>query len=265
METVGIGRVIFWQGGSLWLALITGVMQRHSHHAIQLCLPLDGTAQFKTDHDDEWVIYCGALISPDVDHAFQAPGHVVANLLFEPESVLGRSVLSKYRHEPITALAAVQVAAFVGPLREAYFNGDDDETLSDLAQRTIAAFAGVTIERTTIDHRIAEAIREIRRRIDEPIVLSKLARQFGLSPGRFRHLFVQETGVSLRAFVLWERLNRALSLGFAGGSWTEAAHAANFADSAHLSRTSRRMFGFAPTKARHEGPAMSPADRIALP
>jgi AraC-like DNA-binding protein len=232
-------------------------MQRHSHHAIQLCLPLDGTAQFQTGGDAQWVTYFGALISPDVAHAFQAPGHVVANLLFEPESMLGRSLLSKYHHQPITPLTAAQVAAFVGPLRDAYFNGADDLTLSALAQRTIAAFAGVTIERTAIDHRITEAIREIRNRIDEPIVLSKLAHQFGLSPGRFRHLFVEETGVSLRAFVLWERLNRALSLGFSGGSWTEAAHAANFADSAHLSRTSRRMFGFAPTKARHEGPEVS--------
>ncbi len=257
METVGIGRVIFWEGGSLWLALITGVMERHSHHAIQLCLPLDGVAQFKTDRDDGWVTYFGALIAPDVYHAFQAPGHVVANLLFEPESALGRSVLSKYRHQPITAMTTAEVAALIGPLRDAYFDGADDMTLSDLAQQTIASFAGITIGRTAIDRRITDAIGEIRRRIDEPIVLSKLARQFGLSPGRFRHLFVQETGVSLRAFVLWERLNRALSLGFAGGSWTEAAHAANFADSAHLSRTSRRMFGFAPTKARHEGPEIS--------
>jgi AraC family transcriptional regulator len=47
-------------------------------------------------------------------------------------------------------------------------------------------------------------------------------------------------------------LNRALSIGFSGGSWTEAAHAANFADSAHLTRTCRRMFGLAPTSARVE-------------
>jgi AraC-like DNA-binding protein len=31
-----------------------------------------------------------------------------------------------------------------------------------------------------------------------------------------------------------------------GQSWTAAAHDAGFADSAHLSRTCRRMFGFAP-------------------
>ena len=65
----------------------------------------------------------------------------------------------------------------------------------------------------------------------------------GLSESRFRAPFVAETGVSLRAYILWARLNRALDLGFGGTSWTEAAHAANFADFAHLTRTCRRMFG----------------------
>jgi AraC family transcriptional regulator len=32
----------------------------------------------------------------------------------------------------------------------------------------------------------------------------------------------------------------------AGRSWTEAAHATGFADSAHLTRTCRRMFGMHP-------------------
>jgi AraC-like DNA-binding protein len=79
-----------------------------------------------------------------------------------------------------------------------------------------------------------------------------LAAAVHLSPGRFRHLFVTETGVSCKAYILWERLNVALALGFGGASWTEAAHAANFADSAHLSRTCRRMFGMAPTGGRIE-------------
>lgn len=44
---------------------------------------------------------------------------------------------------------------------------------------------------------------------------------------------------------LWLRLQRAVELFAAGTPLTEAAHAAGFADSAHLSRTFRRMFGIA--------------------
>jgi AraC family transcriptional regulator len=67
-----------------------------------------------------------------------------------------------------------------------------------------------------------------------------------LSPGRFRHLFVAETGTSFRAYVLWMRLNVAIQFAMAGESWTAAAHVAGFADSAHLTRTFKRMFGMNP-------------------
>jgi AraC-like DNA-binding protein len=67
-----------------------------------------------------------------------------------------------------------------------------------------------------------------------------------LSTGRFRHLFVRETGVAFRPYVLWLRLNVAIECSMQGRSWTEAAHEAGFADSAHLSRTFRRMFGMNP-------------------
>lgn len=252
MDIAGIGRVVFWEGGSLWLALVTGTAQRHSHHAIQLCLPLEGTAQFQSEVDGEWLSCTGALITPDAPHAFRAPGRVVANILFEPESAVGRTLLAKCAHSGVNTLDLSFVAPLAAPIASAYFGGADDDELRVLAQQTIATAAGVALRPAAVDPRVVQAIADIRERIDEPIVLSALARRAGLSPGRFRHLFVAETGVPLRAFVLWERLNRALSIGFSGGSWTEAAHAANFADSAHLTRTCRRMFGLAPTSARLE-------------
>ena len=68
-----------------------------------------------------------------------------------------------------------------------------------------------------------------------------------LSPSRFRHLFVQQTGISFRAYLLWSRVSRAIVRGMAGESWTDAAQASGFSDSAHLTRTCRRMFGIAPS------------------
>lgn len=65
--------------------------------------------------------------------------------------------------------------------------------------------------------------------------------------GRFRHLFVAQTGTSLRAWLLWARVDHAMASAFHGQSWTEAAHAAGFADAAHLTRTCRRVFGIAPS------------------
>ena len=57
---------------------------------------------------------------------------------------------------------------------------------------------------------------------------------------------MEETGAALRTYVLWLRLNIAIERSMAGGSWTDAAHDAGFADSAHLSRIFKRMFGINP-------------------
>ena len=250
MQLAGIGRVMFWEGGSLWLALITGGNSLHLHHAIQISLPLTGLVRFRRSQSTEWVDYPGAVIAPDLPHAFDAPGRVVANILFEPECAAGRALVDRYGDQGIAALPEQLASRLVAPLAQAYARDASDAELVRLAQDAIAELSGVVLPTGATDPRVLKAIAYIRDHLGEPISLSSIAAAVGLSPGRLRHLFVSETGVSCKAFVLWERLNVSLALGFGGTSWTEAAHAANFADSAHLSRTCRRMFGLAPTAAR---------------
>lgn len=252
MQLAGVGRVIFWEGGSLWLARITGGNALHRHHAIQISLPLEGTVRFRRSPTADWVEYPGALIAPDLPHAFDAPGRVVANILFEPESAAGRALLERYDGGGISILPKDDVVRLAAPFADAYARDASDEDLIGLAKRAVAEFSGTAPATDVTDPRILKAIVHIRAHIAEPISLSELAKAVHLSPSRMRHLFVRETGVSCKAYVLWERLNVALALGFGGSSWTEAAHAANFADSAHLSRTCRRMFGMAPTGGRIE-------------
>jgi AraC-like DNA-binding protein len=250
MQLAGIGRVVFWEGGSLWLALVTGGAGLHRHHAIQISLPLSGKARFRQSPSDEWVSYAGAVITPDIPHAFDAPNAIVANILFEPESAAGKALLSRCSEPGIIALSRTEAARLVVPLISAHAANASDQRLVDEARGIIARLSGVATLSVTTDRRVATAIRYIRDHLDEPITLPLLAQACSLSPSRLRHLFVSETGVSMKAFILWERLNRALALGFGGTSWTEAAHATNFSDSAHLTRTCRRMFGLAPTAAR---------------
>jgi transcriptional regulator GlxA family with amidase domain len=169
-------------------------------------------------------------------------------------------LIDRYGAKGIAALPASDVARLVAPLAAAYARDAGDEELVRLAKAAIADLSGVPLSPGATDPRVLRAIEHIRDHIDEPISLSSLAAAVHLSPGRLRHLFVTETGVSCKAYILWERLNVALALGFGGTSWTEAAHAANFADSAHLSRTCRRMFGMAPTGGRIEHAA--PTSRI---
>jgi AraC-like DNA-binding protein len=110
----------------------------------------------------------------------------------------------------------------------------------------IAELAGQAPAVHSVDPRISRAIAWVRERLDSPVSLNQAAAVAHLSPSRFRHLFVAQTGVSFRAYLLWARVETAVGAAMSGQSWTAAAQEAGFADSAHLSRTCRRMFGFAP-------------------
>jgi AraC-like DNA-binding protein len=117
----------------------------------------------------------------------------------------------------------------------------------EAAQHIVEHLSGRSTGLQAVDPRIARVLERIREHPDAELTLAQVAAMAHLSPSRFRHLFVAQTGISFRAYLLWARVGLAVARGMAGGSWTEAAQQAGFADSAHLSRTCRRMFGIAPT------------------
>ena len=55
---------------------------------------------------------------------------------------------------------------------------------------------------------------------------------------------------SFRAYLPWLCINLAVEAVMAGSSWTDAAHEAGFADSAHLTRTQEKVFGIEPSALR---------------
>ena len=100
-----------------------------------------------------------------------------------------------------------------------------------------------------IDYRIKNVIRYLKSLEDLPpkIPLSFLAKEASLSSDRFRHLFAEEMGLSIRRYLLWLRIRKAGSLLQKGFSLTDSAHHAGFTDSAHFSKTFKQNFGITPS------------------
>ncbi len=246
LKRLGHGQIHFWRGGSLWIGLASAGADVHAHHAIQLCIGLKGRVRLRAPSADRWTEYAAALVPPHVPHAFDAEGSVVANLFCEPESVTGRLLLQRFGAREIAAVELRDAEAAVERLRECYAAGQPAETLSDAARVVLATFAAAVEPAPPTDPRVLKAIATIEQRLDRSVTLAEVAASVHLSPSRFRHLFVAETGVAFRPYVLWLRLQAALAHALSGESWTVAASHANFADSAHLTRTFKRMFGVVP-------------------
>jgi AraC-like DNA-binding protein len=106
------------------------------------------------------------------------------------------------------------------------------------------AFAAFGVAaRTARDARIARVVLEVERRPFDFGRIQEAAALACLSPSRFRSRFHAEIGLPFRRYRLWRRMAVVMRTIAAGGNLTEAAHAAGFSSSAHLSSAFRRMFG----------------------
>ncbi len=85
--------------------------------------------------------------------------------------------------------------------------------------------------------------------INGPLPLPELAAAVGMSPSRLGHLFSEQLGLTFPVWRRWARLQHALSQVADGATLTAAAHGSGFADSAHLTRACRAMFGITPSQA----------------
>ncbi len=249
-----MGRIYVWQGGSLWIGEGKGRTQWHDHHAHQLALALKGSFRFRTDAEGAWTAFEGAIVPSHCPHQFEVDGSArMAHLFVEPESRAGRALMERFGPSAVSALPAADVRAAARSLLEAQQAGASTDAMVEAAVSAIAAVCGETTEPDIeLDPRLSRALEYIRSNIRNPISLSDVASAVALSESRFRHLFAAGTGSSFRAYLLWLRINLAIQAVMSGASWTEAAHATGFADSAHLTRTHKRMFGIEPTALRPE-------------
>ncbi len=241
----GIGRVLLWSGGSLWIGREAGRGQSHAHHAIQIALAM-GSPFLMRGGDGGWREHTGAIVMPHRRHQFDGCGGSVAMVFVEPATAQGRALLARYGATDIADLQADAAQALASALRAAYSARAENSALIAMGQQVVATLAAQAPSAGSVDPRIGRAITWMRARLDTALSLQAAADVAHLSPSRFRHLFVAQTGVAFRAYLLWARVETAVAVAMSGQSWTAAAQEAGFADSAHLSRTCRRMFGFAP-------------------
>lgn len=245
---LGRGRILIWEGASLWLMqALAGANDAvnatafHSHHAVQVTLSLGGRFTLRT-RDRE--IAMDSAVAPDISHMFEAVGGL-AVLFIEPESRAGRAVTGRLfgGDNTLVSIPPDLAGDLVAQLTPAFNDGgNEDAALIALGRMLVARLAGEA-DADMPDPRVQKMMAFVAARLDGPVALSAAARAAGLSPGRARHLFVEQIGLPFRTYVLWQRITKGVGLYAGGASLTEAAHESGFADSAHFSRTFRRMFG----------------------
>jgi AraC family transcriptional regulator len=253
MKWSGAGRIVMWRGGSLWIGHANEPTDFHSHHAVQITLSLSGNGVRFRHRNHGWITHDAAVVAAHESHAFEARGEFVAMIFVEPTSREGLLLHQEASDIGILLIAERLLAPEAASLAAAYNTTGSDLQLVVCARSVIARLAAAsTAPVAALDKRIERAIEVLRERINETVQLDEIAEVAFLSPDRFRHLFVEQTGMRFRPYVLWLRIEVALAAFAAGSNLTETSTAGGFADSAHFSRTFKRMFGIVPSSFQHD-------------
>ena len=246
-EPVSTARYFPWNGGAIFVGT-AGAFPAHAHQAIQICFLFEGRIRVRASDADEWRDYDVAIVPSRHSHGMDGSRiHAGATLFVEPETREGRILTERYLQAGIAEVGRTQVDAALRELRAAALERREPRAIVEQARALVQALTQHVEPSVTSDERILRAVNYINEHLAEPITLAAVARVAFLSPSRFRHLFAEQTGMRVREYVLWRRFVTVWELRMRGASLAEAAHAAGFADSAHLARTSRRMIGIPPS------------------
>jgi AraC-like DNA-binding protein len=246
---IGVGQFVSWDGGCVFLSRrAVNIVPPHAHYAIQIGFGSEPGIGFRASDRDPWTAYDGVVIASRQPHSMDSTVVPLGAVIFvEPETREGRALQELFGAEGISALSAGHLAEVRSALFAAWLDSRDTTAVIAAARSVVRKLTGGVEPTVVTDERILRVTAYIRSHLGGDISLDDVAEVACLSPSRFRHLFVEETGMALRPYILWRRFLHVWDLIGSGTSLSGAAHAAGFADAAHLTRTSRRMFGFPPS------------------
>lgn len=246
--TVGAGRFVAWDGGCLFIGRHHTPVPVHAHQAIQLVMGRDARHFVRAGEQAPWIEYSAAVIPSHQPHGIDVTHADYGIVVFvEPETREGRAIAERHIRGGVSEVGSASLETAAHHLFDTWLRQENEQAIA-AAARSLVSVLGEGIEPTIVtDERILRAIAYIGANLASPLTLDEVASHVFLSPSRFRHLFAEQTGMGLRPYVLWRRFLHIWNLVMRGVSLSTAAHSAGFADAAHLTRTSKRMFGFAPS------------------
>lgn len=236
MKSEWRGRMRIGEGYAVFLGS-TGDNDVHAHHAVQLVVALGSEFALWTQRHGHSTSVV-AVIGTDEPHLLVPSENSVALLYLEGESVAGR------------ALNALAAESSPGDLDSA-----NEQLVEIIEHSNGAAVVGLITSAlgrpvsSSPDASLSALIETLSVDEFETMTMPAFAQRLGVSTSRFMHRFRALTGMPVRAYLRWRRLQLALRFVLDGNDLTDAAHRAGFADAAHFSRTFREHFGLSPSLA----------------
>jgi AraC-like DNA-binding protein len=238
-----------WQGSALLRSGVLaftgsiGATDRHAHHAVQIITA--ATPVTVVDEDGNRNRGTEVTVPADASHWIETGAARGSTVFLDPESAAGRVAHHRALDVGWTADAVLGRAGDRGERSDGRWRRRLADVVDDLINQLTPTPAGEQPDR----HAAVRAAMDLLPSLVGAGAVrgTEVAAHVHVSTSRLTHLFTDQVGIPLRRYVLWLRLRIAITRVQAGDDLTDAAHAAGFADSAHLTRTCRDMFGLPPS------------------
>ena len=212
----------------------------HQHGAPVYLAGLYGRFRIRIQ-GEAWATCRTALVPAGVLHELDLGGDPLGVLYLEPGAAPADALAPLLCGAEASGGALLADGGEVAALR-AIWEAPDAPAWTGAALADLTAFSGRRA-RAGLDGRIARVVEDLARRPEPARSAEALAREAGLSSSRLQHLFTLEVGVPFRRYRAWLRMRRAIAVAATGATFTQAAHAAGFADQAHFAHDFRKTFG----------------------
>ena len=187
----------------------------------------------------------GIVVRADAEHPLDCNGALGVMVFVDPESREGAWLSASLRQD-ITTVPDTRLIS-MPQLRTFAEQPDETQDVAALVRGCVQSLRPGLAPTRRFDSRVTTVLNAIRESDDLRMSLDKAADMACLSPTRFAHLFRDQVGLPFSRYMLWRKLTRAMVAIASERTIAAAAHAADFADAAHLTRTFYQMVGMAPS------------------
>jgi AraC-like DNA-binding protein len=211
----------------------------HSHHMTEILIGTKKPVTLITENDiyKDYIV----VVGHDVPHTAEVIDNKIIIILLDSESELSLKIVSKYMEGK--EVAPLPVKRDIKAINR-YFNDPTSENAVNIYNSFMSSLELTDNIILKKDPRILKAVNYIRNLEVKKASTKDIAEHAGLSESRLTHLFKKQIGIPIRKYLVWHRFNDAMYSVLSGKPLTYAAHEAEFADYAHLSRNFTSLFGY---------------------
>lgn len=220
----------------------------HAHHALEIVIGLENPLEIRYANN-KTLKTRGAIVRPDASHGITCGKGLTIFVYIDPESNLGSQINGVFNLSEVidldTTINQKLSTYFYNYLSQHY---SESNVKAYLTQSILGETTGTSLAEG-LDTRVQKVISHIKNSYKKEVVnFQHLVALTELSQGRLMHLFKDETGITIRKYILWCRMQKAIELMAKGSKIKEAANSSGFADSSHFNRTFVSMFGINPSE-----------------